>query len=277
MKEKRRNTIHAIVVAAVVICIVSIALIGAVSSSFENEENSDLLIGIIGAMDEETSALISNLQDVNVEETASTKYYLGTNNGLSFVIGTSKVGKVYAALTTQQMIDLYHPDCIINIGVGGSLDENLNIGDIVLLSSSFQHDYDVSPLGSKPCHLYENNMMYIPADTSLNNILKKSGEELNFKMIEGIGATGDQFIADITKKEEINQKYGATVCDMEGATILLVCYENKVPAAVCRIISDTLYGNQDEYKENLSLQGNELSSLITSFSNKKKELSSSLL
>ena len=238
--------------------------------------DSDICIGIVGAMGDETNDLIAHLQDVTKEETTAGTFCSGTYNGVTYVVGTSNMGKVYATMTTQWMIACYHPDCIINIGVGGAVSEILQVGDVVVASSAFQHDYDVSPLGRDTCYLYERNMMYIPADTSLNAVLKTCGEKLNMRTVEGICATGDQFVEDLDVKNRLNNDYDAIVCDMEGAAILLVCYENGVPGAECRIISDTLYGNHEEYDENLTVQGGELARLMLQLSDEKDALRAAL-
>ena len=50
------------------------------------------------------------------------------------------------AVCTQILCDDFHVTMVINTGVAGSLNNALDIGDIVLSSCAQEHDMDVSPL-----------------------------------------------------------------------------------------------------------------------------------
>ena len=52
-----------------------------------------------------------------------------------------------AAACTQILIDRFHADRIINTGVAGSLNADIDIGDIVVSTDAVQHVMDVTPLG----------------------------------------------------------------------------------------------------------------------------------
>ena len=50
-------------------------------------------------------------------------------------------------ICAQILIDCFGVDTLINTGVAGSLDADINIGDIVISTDAVQHDMDVSMLG----------------------------------------------------------------------------------------------------------------------------------
>ena len=74
-------------------------------------------LGIIGAMEEEVARLKEHMTEVAVTERASLTFYEGNLNGLPVVVVRSGIGKVNAALCTQQLVDLFGIDAVINTGM----------------------------------------------------------------------------------------------------------------------------------------------------------------
>ncbi|MDQ7043274.1 MAG: 5'-methylthioadenosine/S-adenosylhomocysteine nucleosidase, partial [Sulfurimonas sp.] len=58
-------------------------------------------------------------------------------------------------------------------------------------------------------------------------------------VIEGIIATGDQFIHDEKIKENIVKHFNADALEMEGGSVAVVCNALGVPFFILRAISDT--------------------------------------
>ena len=104
-------------------------------------------IGLIGAMDEEVAILKEQMTDTKEMTKAGMTFVEGTLWGLKTVVVVSGIGKVNMAVCTQILIDIFSVDTVINTGVAGSLNNTLEIGDIVLSRCAQQHDMDVSPLG----------------------------------------------------------------------------------------------------------------------------------
>ena len=59
----------------------------------------------------------------------------------------SGIGKVNAGICTQILADLFDVTNIINTGIAGSLDAQIDIGDIVVSTDVLQHDMDVRVFG----------------------------------------------------------------------------------------------------------------------------------
>lgn len=90
------------------------------------------MIGIIGAMEEEVAAL---KEAMTIEENvtfASMDFCRGTLCGKEVVVVRSGIGKVNAAICTQILVDKFGVDTLINTGIAGSLDANIDIGDMVI-------------------------------------------------------------------------------------------------------------------------------------------------
>ena len=96
--------------------------------------------GIVGAMEIEVADLISSLTESKRQVLAGMTFYEGKLAGVETVIVRSGVGKVNAAVCTQILIDRFGVEEILNTGVAGSLDAQINIGDFVISTDVVHHD-----------------------------------------------------------------------------------------------------------------------------------------
>lgn len=202
------------------------------------------MIGIIGAMDVEVDALKNMLEDKREEKTASVSFVLGKLGGKEAVIAKCDPGKVNAALCTQTMILKYNPEMIINVGVAGSLSNELDIGEIAVGSSAVQYDMDTSPLGDPKGFVSGIGVVEINCDKEIAEKLVLAAKNAgDIKYCRGKIATGDRFVADDKTKGEIVRDFDCIVCEMEGAAIGHVCLANKVPYGILRAVSDKADGS----------------------------------
>ena len=202
------------------------------------------MTGIIAAMPIEMELLTAEMKNKETKTVSSITFTKGTLEGEEVVCAVCGVGKVFAAMCAQTMIMLYHPDCIINTGVAGSLSNDLNIGDIAISKFVVQHDMDTSPLGDPIGMISGINIVNIPADEKLYTAVKRAAEQIeDIQVVIGTIASGDCFVNDTQKKEFIKDSFGAISCEMEGAAIGHVCYVNEVPFCVVRSISDKADGS----------------------------------
>ena len=193
-------------------------------------------IGIITATIEEFEAI----KDI-MKQAEEIKYYdltfcTGKINIKNIVLVKCGVGKVNAARTTQILTDKFNVKSIINVGSAGGLNNNLEIGDIVIAKELVQHDFDITPFGHEKGYITDTGKFF-KCDEKLINIFKNVKIE-GIKITTGIIASGDIFCADVYMKEKIRDKFNADCCEMEGAAIAQVCYLNKIPFLVIRAISD---------------------------------------
>lgn len=201
-------------------------------------------IGIIGAMDIEVAELIGSMENIKKETISSTVYYEGTLQGRNVVVAKCGVGKVHAAVCAQTMILKYKPDCIINTGVAGSLNSELDIADLVISDSVVQHDMDTSGFGDPLGLISGINLINIPCSKNLVKKIKASAETIEgTNAVVGTIASGDQFICSQDKKDYIVKHFDALCAEMEGASIGHVCYLNNVDFCIVRAISDKADGS----------------------------------
>ncbi|MCD7723883.1 MAG: 5'-methylthioadenosine/adenosylhomocysteine nucleosidase [Clostridiales bacterium] len=196
------------------------------------------MLGIVGAMDIEVSALKKMLQAASVKNIAGIDFACGSLCSTKAVVAQCNPGKVNAALCTQIMIDLFGADCIINIGVGCSLSGRVSIGDIVIATDVCQHDFDLSPLGSPLGFIDGIDAVKIETSPAVSDALAKAAEALGYKLHRGTIASGDVFIASSQLKSQIVNNFGAVCGEMEGGAVGHVCRANGVPFSVLRSVSD---------------------------------------
>ena len=188
------------------------------------------MLGIIGAMDEEVARLKEMIDGLQVTDKCGMSFYKGQIEGTDVVVVKCGVGKVNAAMCTQSLIDMYGVSAIINTGIAGSLDADIDIGDIVLATDTVEHDMDVSALGYEPGVIPDTELSVFKTSDELLKIAQDSVDAANIgvKVFTGRVVSGDQFIWSKDKKKWL----------VEGAAIGHVAVLNKVPYLVVRAISD---------------------------------------
>lgn len=197
-------------------------------------------IGIITATIEEFEAIKNIMNQIEEIKHYDLIFYKGKINSKNIVLVKCGVGKVNAARTTQILTDKFNVKSIINVGSAGGLNNNLEIGDIVIGKELVQHDFDITPFGHEKGYITDTGRFF-KCDEKLINTFKNVKIQ-GIKVITGIIASGDIFCTDAHMKEKIKEKFNADCCEMEGAVIAQVCYLNRVPFLVIRSISDVPNG-----------------------------------
>ena len=209
-------------------------------------------IGIIGAMEVEVAILKEKMEDVRIIKKASMDFYEGILAGKKVVVVRSGIGKVNAGICAQILADVFSVDAIINTGIAGSLNKNINIGDIVLSTDVVQHDMDATGFGYRKGQLPQMPVFFFNADDNLRRLAAEVCKEVNpdIQVFEGRIASGDQFVCDQDVKNRIVSEFSAYATEMEGAAIGQAAYLNEIPFLVVRAISDKADGSaQMDYSE----------------------------
>jgi len=208
-------------------------------------EDSGDIIGIIGAMDEELSLLKDAAQISRTTVIAQMEYCEGTMDGTRVVIVKCGMGKVNAGICANTLINDFGCTKIINTGVAGSLDNQLDIGDIVVSVDAVQHDFTVEAIGFEKGEIPYTGLYAFPADEALRKLAMEAVEEIDPEIhgYEGRVCSGDQFISTREQKDVILSNFGGMCCEMEGAAIAQACYLNDTPFVVIRAISDKADGS----------------------------------
>ena len=195
-------------------------------------------IAIMGAMPEEVAPILKKLGSYKTTKYADNEYYEALYNGVDVVVAYSKIGKVFSTLTASTMIQKIGCDKLLFSGVAGGINPSLKIGDLIVASKLSQHDLDITAFGH-PMGFVPGGSVFVEADNDLIAISKDVASELGKTVIEGVIATGDQFVHDEKVKENILKHFSADALEMEGASVAVVCNSLNVPFFILRAISDT--------------------------------------
>jgi adenosylhomocysteine nucleosidase len=218
-----------------------------------------MTIGIMSAMPQEAERLAQALKRELEHVHGGRTYYTGTLEGRPVVLVYSRIGKVAAAATAQHLIDVHRVTSIVFTGVAGALAPGLAVGDIVVADNLWQHDMDASPLfpaleipllgvSSFAANGPLSERLRRAADTFVREdfrvaVSDATRRDLRLhvpKVHTGGIASGDRFVSTNAERNLLREKLPSALCvEMEGAAVAQVCYEQAVPLAVVRVISDS--------------------------------------
>ncbi len=221
-----------------VICIfviISAAILSGCSQSVKPE-----VIGIIAAMDVEIKSLKEAANITKTTEVCDMEFCEGKISGKNVVIVKCGMGKVNAGICANTLINDFGCTKIINTGVAGSLDNSIDIGDIVVSSDVVQHDFNATYLGFDPGEVPYTGLYAFPADELMRadavRAVLECAPEINVR--EGRVCSGDQFISTAEQRDTIISNFGGLCCEMEGGAVGQVCHLNDIPFVIIRAISD---------------------------------------
>lgn len=203
-------------------------------------------IGLIVAVEIQSVLEQFKLQLVEEKECIGYNVYIYQAEKYQMIIVNCGVGEIAAASGSQFLISEFHVDLIINFGVAGSLTDSLLKTKMCIVKSVVHYDFDTSTVDNVEVGRYIHYPdVYIPTSKLLVNKAMAIYPEL----VPVICASADKFISDIETKRDLNMKFHADVCEMEAAGIVLTCNRNNIPCMLIKIISDSITGGAEEFKQ----------------------------
>jgi hypothetical protein len=112
------------------------------------------------------------------------------------------------------------PQRLLLMGLAGSLSPQLSIGRTILYEE---------------CVSTCNNRELLRGDRLLNELLQKK-LSTEIKLVKGL--TADRVICSVRDKLDLGNKYGASVVDMEGWTVINILNRQGIALSILRVISD---------------------------------------
>lgn len=198
------------------------------------------MLGIIGAMPQEVEQLKAEMKQPEITVVAGMEFYKGSIGDKEVVVVKSGIGKVNAAMCVQILVDRFGVDGVVNTGIAGSLQAEINIGDMVLCTDAVQHDMDAVAFGYPVGQIPQMGVFSFPADEKLRQLAKSCCGKVNpeIGVYEGRILTGDQFISDKNKKNWLAETFHGACTEMEGAAVAQAAFLNQIPFLIIRAISD---------------------------------------
>lgn len=199
------------------------------------------MIGIIGAMEEEVESIKEHMVIKKEKQIVDGKFYIGTMKDKEVVLLQGGIGKVNAAICTTLLLTNFDISYIINIGSAGGLQENQEVGDVVISTGVLHHDVDVTAFGREIGQVPGYPTIY-EADTKLLASCQSVLHTLQIRSHQGLVVSGDQFIAKEEQVLKIKNAFPRALCsEMEAAAIAQTCYKFNMSFIIMRSLSD-VYG-----------------------------------
>lgn len=198
-----------------------------------------MLIALFYAMPSEIHSLI---HDAEPTETVHGVSFFSLRDDLIACCGG--VGKVNAAMAAALLIERYHPDLIINVGVAGCFEE-VPIGTLVLTQDFVQHDVDTTGVGDPIGLVSTVNMVSFPTADFAR--ARAAMDKTGYPYRTGRVATGDWFALPGQRVDFIRETFAPLLCEMEGGAVAQVCHRCGVPMMALKSVSDCLVVKQDYY------------------------------
>ncbi|MBQ1270719.1 MAG: 5'-methylthioadenosine/S-adenosylhomocysteine nucleosidase [Clostridia bacterium] len=156
----------------------------------------------------------------------------------------SGAGEIAAAAATQLLIAVYGVEAVVNFGVVGGLTEDMKLSKTVVVEKVVHYDFDVSAIDHVEVGRYTSYPeVYIP----LNKGLIEMALQVEPSLKRVACASADKFVDGRENKSRIAQQFGADICEMELAAIVLTCDRSGIPCLAIKTVSDAIDGGAEEF------------------------------
>jgi adenosylhomocysteine nucleosidase len=256
-------------------CVLTLVL-----SVFAADARAQAIVGVLG-IEREVAAVEARLQDTREVPVRGYVFRVGTINGRQVVVGRSAAGKVNAAIAATILIGHFNPSALLFSGTAGAIDQSLSPGDVVLGTAVVQHDVGALVAGGIQRRGVRNTVtgeldpLIVPAPEALLAAARQAIAGLTLKrletaegtrlprIIEGVIVTGDVFLADPAKRDEIRSSLSGSAVEMEGAAMVQTCRQFSVPCLVVRSITDRADGQATaSYKQFIAAASENAATLV---------------
>ena len=212
-------------------------------------------IGIISAMQNEVDLLLEKAEIDHVDRIGSVDFNVGTLCGQPVVIVQAGIGKILSAAGVTAMLSNYDISQVLFTGVAGGVGDDTKVLDVVIATQLVQHDY--GQITNEGFEWYEGDAGeggYYSCDEGLvEEAFSAAGKIVGPDHVyKGVIASGDQFVASEEYVKKLQSDFNAIACEMEGASIAVVCTHYDVPFVVIRTMSDKADGAAYETYENMA-------------------------
>jgi adenosylhomocysteine nucleosidase len=197
-------------------------------------------------MNKELELLKPMLEDMRVSDTNGIKFYCGRVGNHKIAAMKCGIGKVNAAIGTVSMIDNYNPEFIINTGVAGALNHDVNVMDMVVGQNVCYHDVWCGGFDDEASYGQVQGLpLYYEGSSKVISLMDN-----NKDVHCGLIVSGDQFVYTMEQIEAIKKNFpDALAVDMESGAIAQTCYVRNTPFVSMRVISDSPVAGHDNSQE----------------------------
>ncbi|MEK6563761.1 MAG: hypothetical protein AABZ65_01885 [Candidatus Omnitrophota bacterium] len=157
--------------------------------------------------------------------------HTGTYQGIKVTAINGGRFSTDTSITTEVMCNAQIPN-IIRIGTCGALDENIKVGDLVVVDKIIRGD-GVTPY-------YVDSNFKTVADKKISDTLEKVAKDLGANVYRGTVWTTDALLRETRELVEAKRKEGAMAVDMVSSTLLTIAQTYNIKAGSILAVSDNV-------------------------------------
>ena len=157
--------------------------------------------------------------------------YTGTYQGIKVTAINGGRFSTDTSITTEVMCNAQIPT-IIRIGTCGAMDENIKVGDLVVVDKIIRGD-GVTPY-------YVDKDFKTVANKEISDILEKVAKDLGANVYRGTVWTTDALLRETRELVEAKRKEGAMAVDMVSSTLLTIAQTYNIKASSILAVSDNV-------------------------------------
>lgn len=179
---------------------------------------------------------------------------------LRITLAQGGIGKAQFAVQTQHLLDACPDlDLVICAGAAGGLVDDLSLGDVVVATTTVEHDYN-NRFSDRPSPRFEGAPAVIAGLRQAASLLTR------FAVHFGPVASGDEDVVDDERRQELHRSTGALAVAWEGAGGARACAFSHVPFVEIRAVTDTADRHApSDFEANLEIAMHNAATLITSW------------
>lgn len=167
-------------------------------------------------------------------------------DGYRLFVVNAGAGELAAAAAAELLIAVCGAELIVNFGVVGGLTEEMALARTVVVESVVHYDFDTSAWDScEPGRYASYPTPFIPTTPALVEKARQLFPELK----SAVCASADKFVAGADAKRALHERYGADICEMEAAGVVLTANRAGVPCLVIKTVSDGITGGAEEFSK----------------------------
>jgi adenosylhomocysteine nucleosidase len=215
------------------------------------------LIGIT----REIAPVEARLKPSSVTEIQGVVFTSGAIDGVPVVTARSGAGKVNAAFAATLLVDHFSPSALIFTGTAGAVDSELNPADVLIGAGAGYHDFgDITADGfvrsqTRNAASGKLDPSFFPADPGLLAAARRAAATVKPsagpatatpRIKEGLIVTGDAFLANPSRRQDIRRELNASAVEMEGAAVAQVGARFGIPTIIIRSITDHADGGASD-------------------------------
>lgn len=140
-------------------------------------------------------------------------------------------GKAQFGVQTQYLLNQMKFDLVLCAGAAGALSPDVQVGDLIVATSTFEHDYELKFV-KRPYPQFAGDAK------SIEQLRKLNMKDQEFSMHFGIVASGDEDVIDIARGRELQEKTNALAVAWEGAGGARACAFSYTPYLEVRGATD---------------------------------------